>query len=369
MSDATVNTAGNPLGVKRFHHLEFYVGNAKQAAYFYRKAFGFSQLAYSGLETGDREKARYVLGQGRIRFVLTTPLNETAAINDQLRRHGDGVKDVAFEVKDATAAFKEAVKRGAEPAVDPHVVKDARGAVCRSAIKIYGDTIHSFVSNVDYQGPFLPGYEPLERPEPDAGLLAVDHVVANVEEGNMSRWADFYNQVFGFHKYITFDDKDISTEYSALQSTVMSDEHYVVKLPINEPAKGKRKSQIEEYIDFYNTPGVQHVAMLTRDIVPTVRRLIESGVDFLTVPDTYYDSLADRVGRIDESFDAIRPLGILVDRDDKGYLLQLFTRPVEDRPTFFFEIIQRKGARGFGKGNFKALFESIERDQARRGTL
>ncbi len=355
------------MKLKRIHHVEFWVGNAKQAAFYYRKAFGFSQRAYRGLETGSRDRASYLLEQGRARFVLTSPLTDEGEIGEHLRRHGDGVRDVAFEVEDARAAFAEAVERGAEPQLEPRREHDERGAVWHAAVKTYGDTIHSFYSALDYDGPFLPGYVEEVAEEPGAGLLGIDHVVGNVPE--MEVWAEFYARVFGMERYITFDDQDISTEYTALMSVVMSDERRVIKFPINEPAAGRKKSQIEEYLEFYRGPGVQHVALLTDDIRATIRTLRDNGVEFLYVPETYYDDVLDRVGEIDEPLDELEPLGILIDRDDEGYLLQLFTRPVEDRPTLFFEIIQRRGARGFGKGNFKALFESIEREQQRRGTL
>jgi len=357
------------LGVRRVHHVELWVGNAQQAAFYYRKVFGFSQLAYAGLETGNRDMASYALGQGGIRFVLSTPLTDEGPMGAHLAKHGDGARDIAFEVDDVDEAYATAIARGAESAVEPHDIKDEGGTVRRAAIKTYGDTIHSFLSSRDYKGAFLPGYREARVEEPGVGLLQIDHVVGNVEEGAMNKWADFYERVFGFERYISFDDKDISTEYSALQSVVMSDDKRIVKLPINEPAAGKKRSQIQEYLDFYKSPGVQHVALLTGDIVATVRGLVENGCNFLLVPDTYYDTLTERVGEIDEPLEELRKLKVLVDRDDRGYLLQLFTKPVEDRPTLFFEIIQRKGARGFGKGNFKALFESIEREQELRGTL
>jgi 4-hydroxyphenylpyruvate dioxygenase len=361
--------AGQPIKLKRIHHIEFYVGNAKQAAYFYRKAFGFSQLAYSGLETGQRDLTKYVLAQGNISFLFTTPLNGAHPVNEQLRKHGDGVRDIAFEVDDAAAAFASAVANGATPIDEPHEHKDGNGAVMHSCIGTYGDTVHSFFSKGDYTGPFLPGFVSAEIAEPDSGLLVVDHVVGNVELGKMNYWAEFYEKVLGFSRYITFDDKDISTEFSALMSVVMSDDNQVVKFPINEPAEGKKKSQIQEYLDFYGGPGVQHIALLTKDIAASVTALMARGVEFLSVPDSYYAEVPSRVGAIDEDLTVLRRLGILVDRDDKGYLLQLFSKPAEDRPTLFFELIQRKGARGFGKGNFRALFESIEREQARRGNL
>lgn len=359
----------NPLRLKRIHHVRFVVGNARQAAFFYRKGFGFSQLAYSGLETGNRDRACYVMGQGTARFVLTTPYRSTSVDAAHLHAHGDGIVDIAFQVEDADAAFHAALARGAEPASPPTTLSDDHGAVRHSAIRTYGDTIHSFYALGDYIGPFLPGY--VERPVPgeDVGLLRVDHMVGNVELGRMEYWADWYSRVLGFERYISFDDTDISTEYSALMSIVMSDNSFAIKFPLNEPAAGKRKSQIDEYLDFYGGPGVQHVALLTQDIARTVTALRANGIEFLDVPDAYYDLLPQRIGPIDEAMEMIRGLRILVDRDEEGYLLQLFSRPVEDRPTVFYEIIQRKGSRGFGKGNFRALFEAIEREQALRGNL
>lgn len=360
----------NPLRLKSIHHVEFYVGNAKQAAFYYRHAFGFSQVAYAGLETGCRDRASYAVEQGKARLVFTTPLAGDGPIADHVRRHGDGVRDIAFHVEDADAAFHEAVRRGATPVIEPATTSDAHGDVRRGAVATYGDTIHSFLSTNGYDGPFLPGFVARRIDTPcDAGLLRIDHMVGNVELGRMDHWAHWYSDVLGFARYISFDDKDISTEYSALMSIVMSDNSYAIKFPLNEPAAGKRKSQIDEYLQFYGGPGVQHVALLTADIVATIRTLRANGVEFLSVPDSYYDALHARVGEIDEALQTIRELRILVDRDEEGYLLQLFTRPVQDRPTVFFEIIQRKGSRGFGKGNFKALFEAIEREQALRGNL
>ena len=359
----------NPLRLKSIHHVELWVGNAKQAAFYYRDAFGFSQFAYAGLETGRRDTASYALQQGKARLVLTTPLGPDGTVSEHIRWHGDGVRDIAFHVDDADRAFAEAVARGATPAVSPEDLTDAHGTVRRASIATYGDTIHSFISYKDYRGPFLPGFAERAVPGRDAGLLRIDHMVGNVELGRMNEWADWYSRVLGFKRYISFDDKDISTEYSALMSIVMSDDSFAIKFPINEPATGKRKSQIEEYLDYYRGAGVQHIALLTNDILSTITSLKRNGVEFLSVPDSYYDLLPSRVGAIDEAIQAIRELGILVDRDDEGYLLQLFTKPVQDRPTLFFEIIQRKGSRGFGKGNFKALFESIEREQALRGNL
>jgi 4-hydroxyphenylpyruvate dioxygenase len=359
----------NPLRLRQIHHIEFWVGNAKQAAFFYRHAFGFSGVAYAGLETGRRDAASYVLQQGKARFVLTTPLTSDGPMAEHIRLHGDGVRDIAFQVDDADAAFEAAVSRGARPAIEPYDEADQHGSIRRAAIHTYGDTIHSFVSVDDYRGPFLPGFDAHDVPGQDAGILRVDHIVGNVELGKMDFWADWYARVLGFKRYISFDDKDISTEYSALMSIVMSDDSYSIKFPINEPAGGRRKSQIEEYLEYYRGPGVQHIALLTADITKTVSALRDQGVEFLRVPESYYDLLPGRVGKIDEATESIRKLGILVDRDEDGYLLQLFTRGVEDRPTLFFEIIQRKGSRGFGKGNFKALFEAIEREQALRGNL
>jgi 4-hydroxyphenylpyruvate dioxygenase len=362
-------SGGNPLRLKRIHHVEMWVGNAKQASFFYRKAFGFSQVAYSGLETGNRQFASYVLAQQKVRFVLSTPFDPNDPASDHIRRHGDGVRDIALLVEDADFAFAEAVRRGAEPVLEPHDVSDERGTIRRAAIRTYGETIHSFISYSNYDGAFLPGYEAAEIAGEAAGIAAVDHVVGNVELGAMHRWCEWYSKVMGFSRYITFDDKDISTEYSALMSIVMSDDSHVVKFPINEPAEGKKKSQIQEYLEAYHGPGVQHIALLCKDVIATVGTLRANGVDFLRVPDSYYDELPERIGSIDEPIDVLKDLGILVDKDEEGYLLQIFTKPVQDRPTVFFEIIQRKGSRGFGKGNFRALFESIEREQARRGNL
>ncbi len=359
----------NPLKLRSLHHVEFWVGNAKQASYFYRRALGFSQEAYSGMETGQRECASYALRQGDARIVITSPLRPDNPISEHIKKHGDGVRDIAFEVRDADLAFNRAVACGAQPAIEPRFLSDSRGSVRHAAVHTYGDTIHSFLSPNGYQGPFLPGYVPAHIPTGGAGILWIDHLVGNVEMGRMNYWAEWYSRVCGFRRYMSFDDKDISTEYSALMSIVMSDESSEIKMPINEPAPGRRKSQIEEYLDFYGGPGVQHIALLTADIVKTVSALKANGIEFLQVPDSYYDALPGRVGRIDEQVGTIRNLGILVDRDQEGYLLQIFTKPAEDRPTLFFEIIQRKGSRGFGKGNFKALFEAIEREQARRGNL
>lgn len=373
---ADTNTEGkNPLGLKKIHHVEFYVGNAKQAEFYYRKAFGFSRAAYSGLETGNRETTSYLMKQTNINFVLTTPLSPEHPAAEHIKQHGDGVKDIAFYVEDADHAFNEAVKRGARAIIEPHDLKDENGSVRHAAIGTYGDTIHSLFSyntnnGHNYSGPFLPGFREQNVEGDSTGIMLVDHIVGNVELGKMSEWCDFYRDVMGFHRYITFDDKDISTEYSALMSIVMSDGQHNIKFPINEPAEGKGgKSQIQEYIDFYRSAGAQHIALLCRDILHTVGKLQDNGIEFLRVPDEYYEEIPERVGEIDEDIADLKKLGILVDRDDEGYLLQIFTKPVEDRPTVFFEILQRKGCKGFGKGNFKALFVSIEEEQRRRGNL
>jgi 4-hydroxyphenylpyruvate dioxygenase len=359
----------NPLKLKRIHHVEFYVGNAKQAAFYYRNAFGFSQVAYSGLETGNRQSTSYLLRQGKADILLTTPFAPESAASEHIRRHGDGVRDISLHVADANLAFAEAIQRGAKPAEQPHDLADEHGTIRRAAVQTYGDTIHSLISYRDYSGPFLPGFVASNVPGDDMGILRIDHMVGNVELGMMNHWAEYYSRVFGFHRFVSFDDKDISTEYSALMSIVMSDDSYSVKFPINEPAAGKRKSQIDEYLEAYGGAGVQHIALQTRDVIRTVGKLRAHGVEFLRVPDAYYDVLSTRVGHIPEDLDVIRDLGILVDCDEEGYLLQIFTKPVQDRPTLFYEIIQRKGSRGFGKGNFKALFEAIEAEQARRGNL
>ena len=351
--------------------IEMYVGNAKQASIYYRTAFGFREVAYRGPETGTRDLASYVLEQDAVRLVLTTPLRPTGPVAAHVQAHGDGVRDIALWVDDARHAFEVAVERGARAIQQPTVLRDDAGEVVTAAIATYGDTIHSLVERRNYRGPFMPGfvashshYQP-----PGVGLRYVDHCVGNVELGAMNTWVKFYEHVMGFYNLISFDDKTISTEYSALMSKVVSNGNGRIKFPLNEPAEGRRKSQIDEYLEFYRGPGVQHIAIATDDIVRTVTALRDGGVEFLRVPATYYDSVTDRVGRIDEDLAPLRELGILVDRDDEGYLLQIFTKPVQDRPTLFFEIIQRKGAKSFGAGNFKALFEAIEREQARRGNL
>ena len=361
--------ADNPLRLKSIHHVEFWVGNARQAAFYYRNAFGFSQFAYAGLETGQRDVTSYALQQGKARIVVSTALAPDHPVADHVARHGDGVRDIAFHVDDADAAFREAVARGATGVSAPADRRDAHGTVRHAAIATYGDTIHSFISYQDYSGPFLPGFASRAVKGTDIGLLRIDHIVGNVELGMMEEWADWYSRVLGFERFLSFDDKDISTEYSALMSVVMADDSQAIKFPINEPAAGRKKSQIDEYLDYNRGPGVQHIALLTGDIANTVSRLRANGVEFLRVPDSYYADLPARVGTIAEPIDMLKELAVLADKDDEGYLLQLFTRPVEDRPTLFFEIIQRRGSRGFGKGNFRALFEAIEREQALRGNL
>ncbi len=359
------------LPINGTDYVEFYVGNAKQAAHYYQTAFGFQPLAHEGLETGNKEKNSYCVVQDKIRFVFTTSLVPDSPIANHVNKHGDGVKVVALWVDDATKSFEETVKRGAKPYMEPRVEEDKDGKVVRSGIHTYGETVHIFVERKDYNGVFLPGFkkwEPHYKPAP-LGLKYVDHMVGNVGWGEMNKWVDFYAQVMGFSQLVSFDDKDISTDFTALMSKVMSNGNEKIKFPINEPAEGKKKSQIEEYIDFYNGAGVQHVAMSTDNIIETVAGLKDRGVEFLYVPLTYYDTVLDRVGEIDEDLKPLKDLGILIDRDDEGYLLQIFTKPVQDRPTVFYEIIQRKGARSFGKGNFKALFEAIEREQELRGTL
>ena len=352
-------------------YVEFYVGNAKQVAHFYKSAFGFQSLAYAGPETGSKDKVSYVLRQNKLTFVFTTALRPDNPIAEHVRLHGDGVKVLALRVDDATSAWKETTTRGGQSCMEPTTLVDKWGEVVLSGIQTYGETIHLFVERTGYKGPFMPGFREWKTTwnPPSTGLLYVDHCVGNVGWYQMDRWVKFYEEVMGFRNILTFDDKDISTEYSALMSKVMSNGNGYVKFPINEPAEGKKKSQVEEYLEFYNGEGVQHVALATSDIVSTVTQLRDRGVEFLQVPPVYYEDLLDRVGHIDEDIRPLKELGILVDRDDEGYLLQIFTKPVEDRPTVFFEIIQRKGAQSFGKGNFKALFEAIEREQSARGNL
>jgi 4-hydroxyphenylpyruvate dioxygenase len=352
-------------------HVELWVGNAKQAAYFYEHAFGFSRTAYAGPETGVRDRASYVVEQGEVRLVLTSALREDHEISRHVCRHGDGVKDVALAVPDATEAYRQAVQRGARGVVEPHWRDDESGRVELSAIATYGDTVHTFVNRTEYGGTYLPGYTAVSENghRGGVGFTNIDHVVGNVELGRMEHWVEFYERTMGFTEMIHFSDEDISTEYSALMSKVMAGGGGKIKFPINEPAEGKRKSQIEEYLEFYGGPGAQHIALATEDVVGTVEALKERGVAFLATPDAYYEEVPERVGEIDEDYADLRRLKILADRDDDGYLLQIFTKTAQDRPTLFFEVIERHGARGFGDGNFKALFEAIEREQALRGNL
>lgn len=362
----------NPLAHIDWDYIEFYVGNAKQAAHYYCSAFGFDQVAYAGPETGVKDRASYVLVQNKLRFVLTSSLRAGDEITRHVAAHGDGVKDIAIVVRDVKAAFDAAIAGGAKSVLAPTEYRDAGGRVIKATIASYGDTVHSFIQRDGYTGAFLPGF--VEQRKSIAGtqkpgLQFIDHCVGNVGWGEMDTWGDFYARVFGFSQLISFDDKDISTEYTALKSKVMTDAEHRVKFPINEPAEGKKKSQIEEYLDFYDGAGVQHIAIRTDDIISTIRALKANGVEFLDTPDSYYDDLEARVGHIDEATQVLRDLRILVDRDDQGYMLQIFTKPLQDRPTVFFEIIQRKGSLSFGKGNFKALFVSIEKEQEKRGTL
>eukprot|EP00611_Tribonema_gayanum_P023018 TRINITY_DN4745_c0_g1_i1.p1 TRINITY_DN4745_c0_g1~~TRINITY_DN4745_c0_g1_i1.p1 ORF type:complete len:377 (+),score=19.99 TRINITY_DN4745_c0_g1_i1:17-1147(+) len=365
------NTTTDFLPLQGTDYVEFYVGNAKQAAHFYKTAFGFQSLAYAGPETGVKDRASYAVRQNKLTFVFTTALRTDNAIADHVYKHGDGVKVLALKVEDAADAWKQTTQRGGKSYMEPQKMTDDHGEVIMSGIHTYGDTVHLFIERKNYAGAFLPGFRKWESHynPTDTGLLYVDHCVGNVGWNQMNPWVKFYEDVMGFKNILSFDDNDISTEYSALMSKVMSNGNGFVKFPINEPAEGKKKSQVEEYLDFYNGEGCQHVALATSDIVQTVTALQNRGVEFLKVPTTYYDDLLDRVGHIDEDLNPLRELGILVDRDDEGYLLQIFTKPVEDRPTLFFEIIQRKGAKSFGKGNFKALFEAIEREQESRGNL
>jgi 4-hydroxyphenylpyruvate dioxygenase len=364
-------TEADFLPLEGTDYVEFYVGNAKQAAHFYKTAFGFQSLAYAGPETGRKDSVSYVIRQNKLTFVLTTPLKPGNPIADHIQKHGDGVKVLALKVDNATTAWKETTSRGGKSYMEPVSLKDDTGEVVMSGIHTYGDTVHLFVERKNYTGVFMPGFrewKSVYNPS-DTGLLYVDHCVGNVGWNQMNPWVKFYEEVMGFKNILTFDDKDISTEYSALMSKVMSNGNGFVKFPINEPAEGKKKSQVEEYLDFYNGEGVQHVAIATANIIETVTELQKRGIEFLTIPESYYRDVLDRVGKIDEDLEPLRKLGILIDRDEEGYLLQIFSKPLEDRPTLFFEIIQRKGAKSFGKGNFKALFEALEREQDARGNL
>lgn len=359
-----------PLAVNDFDHMEYFVGNAKQAAFFFRFALGFDIVAYRGPETGTRETVSYVLKQNDINLIITGAFLPEHPVTEHVRKHGDGVNAVAFKTADAFGDYEKAMARGAESVQKPTTLEDEHGTVKTAAIKAYGDTVHRFIEREGYKGTFLPGFRDLYLPSPNrAGLIRIDHTVANVGWNEMETWVEYYERIFGFFQFRHFDENDISTEFTALRSKVMASPTLGIKLPINEPAEGRKRSQIEEYVDFYQSAGVQHAAITTADILSTVRQLRANGIEFQTVPGSYYDTLLDRVGPIREDVEILRELGILVDKDDSGYLLQIFTKPIQDRPTFFFEIIQRMGSESFGKGNFKALFESIERDQAARGTL
>ena len=377
MSTTTSNTSNTPQTQQDFlplhgtDYVEFYVGNAKQAAHFYKTAFGFQSLAYAGPETGMKDKVSYVIRQNKLTFVLTTPLRINNEIADHVYQHGDGVKFIALKVEDATDAWKQTTSRGGRSSMEPQILNDEQGQVVMSGIHTYGETVHLFVERKNYRGIFMPGFVKWESTynPTETGLLYVDHCVGNVGWNQMNPWVKFYEDVMGFKNILSFDDNDISTEYSALMSKVMSNGNGFVKFPINEPAEAKKKSQVEEYLDFYNGEGVQHVAIATDNIVKTVTELQKRGIEFLKIPASYYTDVLDRVGKIDEELTPLQELGILIDKDDEGYLLQIFSKPLEDRPTVFFEIIQRKGAKSFGKGNFKALFEALEREQDARGNL
>jgi 4-hydroxyphenylpyruvate dioxygenase len=363
----------DPLDLHGIDHLEFYVANARQAAHFYRTTLGLTPVAYAGLETGLRDRTSYVLQRRNVRFVLTTPVlaDPHHPVADFVARHGDGVKDMALQVSDAAAAYEAALSRGATGVQEPTSYEDANGRVIKASIATYGEVIHSFIQRDGYEGHFMPGFRPIENPPstPDTGIAAIDHIVGNVELGNMDTWVAFYRDVLGFKQLLHFDDQDISTEYSALMSKVMANGSGKIKFPINEPAEGRKKSQVDEYLAYNGTPGVQHVALATGDILASVDTLREQGMAFLRVPDTYYEELPSRIGSIKEDIADLARRGILVDRDEEGYLLQIFSQPVQDRPTLFYEIIQRRGSRGFGKGNFKALFQALEHEQAKRGNL
>lgn len=371
IADKATNTNADFLPLQGTDYVEFYVGNAKQAAHFYKTAFGFQSLAYAGPETGMKDKVSYVIRQNKLTFVLTTPLRINNDIADHIYKHGDGVKYLALMVEDATDAWQQTTNKGGKSYMEPTTLKDDNGEIIMSGIHTYGDTVHLFIERKNYQGIFMPGFRKWESHynPTDTGLLYVDHCVGNVGWNQMNPWVKFYEEVMGFKNILTFDDNDISTEYSALMSKVMSNGNGYVKFPINEPAEGKKKSQVEEYLDFYNGEGVQHVAIATNNIVETVTELQSRGVEFLKIPASYYADVLDRVGKIDEDLQPLADLGILIDRDEEGYLLQIFSKPLEDRPTLFFEIIQRKGAKSFGKGNFKALFQALEREQDARGNL
>jgi len=362
----------NSFKINGFDHCELYVSNAKQASHFYRTAFGFQPIAYRGLETNSRDRVSYVLKQNKIRYVITSPLNENSPIGNHINCHGDGVKDVSLTVTNAENAWKETTSKGAVSVKEPTLIEDGYGEAVVATIQTFGETTHTFVERKNYHGAFLPGfemYDPKELVAEPTGLIHIDHIVGNQPDGQMQAVCDFYEQIFGWHRYWTVDDKDINTEYSALRSIVMANDNEIIKMPINEPADGIKKSQIQEFIDYYKNAGIQHIAMSTKNIIKTVKKLKSNGVEFLPTPKSYYDLLSERIGVIDEEISTLKELGILVDKDESGYMLQIFTKPVQDRPTLFYEIIQRKGSNSFGKGNFKALFKSIEREQELRGNL
>ena len=361
----------NNYKIHAFDHCELYVGNAKQAAYYYQYALGFTPISYSGLETGARKKVSYVMQQGKVRFVLSSPLIPGTEIGKHLDQHGDGVKDISFTVDNAEEAWKETTGNGAISISRPKLIEDDKGKAVIATIKTYGDTTHTFIERDNYKGSFLPGFEKIKKSKVDqsVGIVHIDHIVGNQQGGDMKSVCEFYEEIFGWHRFWSVDDKDISTKYSSLKSIVMANDNEIIKMPINEPASGLKKSQIQEYIDFYKGPGVQHIALSTKDIISTVKKLKSNGVEFLPTPKSYYKDLINRVGEIKEDLKEIAEMGILIDSDEQGYMLQIFTKPIQDRPTLFFEIIQRKGSNSFGKGNFKALFESIEREQNQRGNL
>ena len=360
-----------PYKITGFSHCEFYVSNAKQTAYFFNNALGFNTIGYKGLESGERDQVSYVLNQGKINFLISSPLIENTDLGSHLARHGDGVKDIAFNVDNAELAWDTSISLGAESINKPNVLKDKDGEVVISSVKTFGDTIHTFIDRGNYSGPFLPGFISINQAKTnnDFGLVHIDHVVGNQPENEMKKICNFYEKVFGWHRFWTVDDKDISTEFSSLRSIVMANDNEIIKMPINEPAPGLKKSQIQEFIDFYKSAGIQHIALSTKDIIKTVKKMRSKGIQFLETPESYYEKLIDRVGNIDEDINKLKELGILVDKDENGYMLQIFTGPIQDRPTLFLEIIQRKGSNSFGKGNFKALFESIEIEQEKRGNL
>ena len=361
----------NNYKISAFDHCELYVGNAKQAAHYYKNVLGFQTIGYKGLETGSRDKVSYVMKQNKVNFILSSPLVPGTEIGLHIDKHGDGIKDVSFSVDNAENAWKETTDRGAESISKPKLINDDKGEAVIATIKTYGDTTHTFVERSNYKGAFLPGYAEIKKENNynSVGIIHIDHVVGNQPDGIMQSVCDFYEKIFGWHRFWSVDDKDVSTKYSSLRSIVMANENEIIKMPINEPAKGLKKSQIQEFIDYYKGSGVQHVAMSTKDIISTVKKLKSNGIEFLPTPASYYNNITDRIGYVEEDLNTLAELGILIDSDENGYMLQIFTKPIQDRPTLFYEIIQRKGSNSFGKGNFKALFESIEREQSERGNL